>query len=798
MKFPLSWLKEYVNVQASPSQIAKTLTQSGIEVDAVEPSALAFEKVVVGLVLAVQKHPSADKLQIATVSDGIQEYQVVCGASNCRAGIKTAFATLGATIKEESGKVFTIKKSKIRDVESFGMLCSAKELQIGNEDEGIIEFADHLSVGADVAEMYADHVFEVSLTPNLGHCLSVFGIARELSAATGEPLKAPETTLLETGTPVENATKVYVEDPEGCPRYACRVISDVKVGPSPEWLQKKLTDCGLRSVNNVVDATNYVLMELGHPLHAFDLEKVAGREIHVRKATKGELLITLDGKERALEESDIVICDKERPIALAGVMGGQNTEVDETTHRILIESAYFHPSCIRRTSKRLGLQTDASKRFERAADPNQVMASLDRVTMLIREIAGGDVYLGAIDVKAKAFPKAEVQCRLSRINQLLGTHLGVGEVEQIFHRLEFVSKWDGTDVFTVLVPTYRADITLEVDLIEEVARIYGYDNIPLHAPRYHASTLPSAPVFEFERAVRKAMLAEGLQEFLTCDLIGPSLLDVVQDNSLPEESIVKVLNPTSVEQSILRTSLLPGLLQVVKYNIDHQVHTLHGFEIGRIHFKESDHYQEQSVLGIVFSGDANPHTWDQPPREADFFDIKGVLENMFKGLRISTPEFQLSNLTTLHSGRQAAIVVGKLKVGSVGEIHPAIQRRLDVQQRIYFAELNIHDLMSLLLPETKVESLPVYPASERDWTVTLEEAMPIETVFAAFRQSNSRLLENVDLVAIYRSEKLGADKKNATFHFVYRDKKKTIAQETVDAEHGRIIDRAIKKLNICN
>lgn len=796
MKFSLSWLKEFVDISESPSQIAKILTQAGIEVDSVEQSPLAFENVIIGKVLAVSKHPTADRLQVATVFDGVREHQVVCGAPNCRAGIKTAFAPVGATLKEESGKVFTIKKTKIRDVESCGMLCSAKELQIGLDADGIIEFADHLAEGSIVADMYADSIFEVSLTPNLGHCLSVAGIARELSAAIVARLKFPAIYLKESHTPIEDAARVVVEDVEGCPRYAFRVIRNMKVGPSPDWLRKKLEDCGLRSVNNIVDATNYVLMELGHPLHAFDLDKLEGQQIIVRKAKPGEVLTTLDGKERKLTLDDILICDKSRPVALAGVMGGQNSEVDDNTCSLLIESAYFKPEAIRRTSKRLGIQTDASKRFERSADPNQVIESLDRVTMLIHELAGGDICKGVMDVSAKKFPKAEVLCRLSRINGLLGTHLGVGEVEEIFRRLGFESHWDGRDTFKVLVPTFRADVNIEVDLIEEVARLYGFDNIPVEAPRYHASTLPMAPVFAFERIVRTHMLAEGLQEFLTCDLIGPSLLDIVQDTSIPSESTVKVLNPTSIEQSILRTSLLPGLLEVVKYNVDHQNTDIHGFEIGRVHFKQNSQYVEQSVLGVVLSGSTAPESWSEPLREVDFYDLKGVIENLFRGLGIKNVEFKPNELTVFHSGRQASIFVGALEVGSIGEVDPAIQRRLDVAQRIYFAEINLPDLYPLCAGQTRMEALPLYPSSGRDWTVTLKEETAVEEVFKILRQTNSRLLESINLVpnAIYRSDKLGSGIKNVTFHFVYRDRKKTIAQETVDAEHARIIERASKNL----
>lgn len=681
MKFPLSWLHEYIDPGLTPAQIAKTLTSAGLEVDGVETNTLS-----------------------------------------------------------------------------------------------------------------GDSIFEVSLTPNLGHCSNMIGIARELSAATGRSICYPTLALEESKDIIaKDKIKITILDEKGSPRYACRIIKDVTVGPSPEWLKQRLAACGLRSINNVVDVTNYVLLEMGHPLHAFDYNLLEEKEIIVRGAKEGEKFTTLDGKERILCEGDLLICDKNKPVALAGIMGGQNSEVSETTTQVLLEGAYFHPGTIRKTSKRLGLFTDASKRFERGSDPNQMIQALDRAAQLIKMVAGGQILGGMIDVKNKPFLEKLVTCRLSRINRILGMQLGVSEVENVFQRLAFKYSWDGQDCFAVTIPTYRVDIAAEIDLIEEVARIYGYDNIARPATvRYAASNIPHAPLFLLEREIRSRLISEGLQEFVTCDLIGPTLLAKVHDNIMPEASLIKVLNPTSIEQSILRTSLLPGLLEVVKHNVDHQNHDLSGFEVGRVHFKQNENYNEQSLVGIVLTGKCRPHFWGNKPHESDFFQLKGILENLFKELNIANVTFKPSTYPTLHSGRQAGIYVGDLELGSMGEVHPAIQRRLDVPQRIYFAEISLHAIMETRKKEILMRDLSIYPASERDWTVTVGDEVSIQDFFTRIHSVASPLLEKVTLIDLYRSDKLGEGKKNLTFRFVYRDMDKTIEQDAVETEHARIITEVNK------
>jgi phenylalanyl-tRNA synthetase beta chain len=795
MKLPLSWIKEIIDINQPPHQIAKLLTHAGLEVDSLVHLPLGFEKVIVGEVVETEKHPDAEKLCVALVTDGSENYQVVCGAPNCRKGLKTAFAMEGATLTDNEGKSFKVKKTKLRGVESKGMLCSEKELGLGEDHSKILEFADHLKVGTDVAEIYGDIILEISLTPNLGHCANAIGVARELSAATGQSLKLPVIKVEEDlHFPIEKVVGVDVLDKEKCPRYACRVIKNVKIGPSPLWMQQRLIACDLRPVNNIVDITNYVLMEMGHPLHAFDYKLVDDGKIIVRDAKENEKFVTLDEKEHALCKDDLLICDKNKPIAIAGVMGGMNSEVSNDTQDILLESAFFQPRSIRRTSKRLGLQTEASKRFERGCDYNAVLKALDRASELMRDIAGGTICKGVIDIKDAAGIEKVVTCRFSRINQLLGTKLSLSEVETIFHRLEMGYAWNGQDLFTVKPPSYRVDVNAEVDLIEEIARIYGIDNIPKPLARYTSSLLPHAPIYLFENEIRKRLITEGLQEFLTCDLIGPTLLNIVQAD--PFDGFVKVINPTSVEQSILRTSLLPALLQVVKYNFDHEVHDVSGFEIGKVHFKKDDQYKEQSIMGIVLSGKRRSPHWDAKPQDCDFYDLKGIIENLMQELCVNSFSLKNNNIKRLHPGRQASIYVNTLEIGSFGEIHPSILRRLDFPQKVLFAEIDLHDLIKVSQRGLKFNELPIYPSSTRDLTITLDADVPIQEIFDTIYSISSSLLETVSLSDVYCSDKLGPRKKNVTFHFVYRDKKKTVAQEAVDAEHARIqsqIDARIRR-----
>jgi phenylalanyl-tRNA synthetase beta chain len=748
----------------------------------------------VGTVLETSKHPSADRLTIAKVSDGKETFQIVCGAPNCRPGIRTAFAKIGAVLQAE-GKPFKIKRSKIRDVESFGMLCSTDELGLGPAEEGIMELADEFVIGTDLKAYYSDIVLEVSLTPNLGHCMSLYGLARELSAHLNIPLKKSSFSLVEQGSPIEKRVRVHLIDKRQCLRYACRLVTGIQVTPSPDWLKKKVEAYGVRSINNVVDVGNLVMLEWGQPLHMFDFQKIEGQEIIITSQTNYFELQTLDQILRPIPQEALLICDTKKPLAFAGVMGGASSAVTDQTQDVLIEAAYFTPQSTRQTTRLIGLKTDGSQRFEKGVDPGAVLEALNYATYLLQKVAGGTIATGFIDQKAHEFAEKRIACRTARTNQLIGTSLSTNEIASLLKRLGMKIIEENLHQLLVAVPTYRHDIAIEEDLIEEVARLYGYNNLPKATPLHISSPLGHAPLYLLEKETRRRLIAEGLQELMTCDLISPAQATMTLENAFPQDAIISVLHAHSIDQSVLRTTLLPGLLQIAKYNFDHGNPHLAGFEVGRIHFKEKDQYLEPTALGIILTGKNHPYHWDPKPQEFDFFDLKGIVENLLAGFKIEHLEFEVAHLHSFHPGRQARIKKGEAIIGVLGEVHPDHVAKLDVPQRIYFAEINLNELFSLLPKQIKVTDLAQFPGSELDWTVTLPADVPVGTVLQALQAVSSRFLEKVIFLDLYKSEQIGKDKKNATFRFFYRDKEKTIAFETVEREHARITSAAAEKLN---
>lgn len=768
MKFPLSWFKTFLPTKLSPQQIADALTRLGFEVEAIEPCGISFSNVVVAEVVSTEKHPDADKLTVAQVSDGTSTFQVVCGAANCREGIRVAYAKVGAELGD-----FTIEARKLRGVESFGMLCAHDELDLPKEPfghaNGIMELDETFVVGRHLGCYFGDLVFEVALTPNLAYAAHVRGLAHELSAFLKEKVQIPSFKVEEKGK-----RKVAIES--AVPRYACRVIENVKVEPSPQWLQERIEASGLRSVNNIVDATNYVMLEMGQPLHAFDLDKIEG-EIHARAAKRGETIITLDDQERILTEEMIVIADDKKAVAIAGVMGGKNSEVSEMTTNILLEAAYFEPSSVRRTAKRLEMSTDASYRFERGTNPNALLTALDQVTSIILEVAGGKA--SPINVKGNEFPDKKVKVRVERVNQILGTQLAISEVELILRNINLKVQTAKGDELSVSIPPYRHDLNEEIDLIEEVARFYGYDNIANEAPTLYRNDLVSHdPSYLFERRVRHLLLQEGLQELLTCDLIGPKDAQVLAH----ETTLIHLANPGSHEQSILRPSLLPSLLRVVQHNRDHDIHDLAGFEVGKLHLKVKDTYLEPMVASIVLAGKRTPAHWSEKGESADYFDLKGIVESFLNGLHIEHT-FEKSAHPSFHPGRQASVIVNGGEVGILGQVHPTHK------EDVYFAELYLDELQKAVASTQQMHPLPQFPSSSRDLTLTVPKSVSSDALFAAAKSVESKLLEAISLIDVYHSEKLGSGVKNMTFRFVYRDPNKTLSVEEVEKEHAKLTNK---------
>lgn len=795
MLIPLSWIKDYLDLNISEQKIADTLTLAGLEVDKIEKSALGFSGIVVAKILQTSPHPEADRLRVAEVTDGTESFQVVCGAENCREGLTTAFARVGARLTDETGKDFKIKKSKLRGVESFGMLCAEEELGLSSNSTGIMELDDSLPVGTELTSIYGDTIFEISLTPNLGHCTSVRGIARELAALLNLKLKPKSFSINESKTlHIGNLLEASVESYKDCPRYSLRYIENVEVKTSPEWLRNRLESCGIRSINNIVDITNYVMLELGQPMHSFDYDKIEGSQLIVKLSEKKEQFQTLDEEKREVPENTLLIYDETKPLAVAGVIGGLSSSITESTTRIVLESAYFNPSTIRKSSKSLNLRTDSSSRFEKTTDPNATLEALNYATSLIIQTAGGNVASDIIDEKQTSFPSKKLTLRLSRVNKLLGSQFSLNEVAEIFSCLDFSPQiLESEELIEVEIPTYRNDIKEEIDLIEEVARIYGYNNIPYSKPKCHISTLDHSPLYLTEKDVREKLISQGLQECITCNLISPKLAKLGLKDSHTQNSLLEVLQPSSVDQSILRPSLLPSLLQMVKHNFDRQTFSISAFEVGLIHFNNKGP-KEKASAGIILTGSSQPDFWGEKPRDYDYFDLKGILENVFISLGIEDTCFTSSNLEGFHPGRRTRIETKESFLGYAGEVHPKVLKQLDINQRVYFAELDLQELFKAKTNIQKFQPLPQYPGSERDWTKTFKTTATVETILKTLQTIPSRLLKEVSLIDLYTSPNLGEDKKNLTFRFQYRDDKKTVEFETVEKEHHRILSTAESKL----
>lgn len=799
MKVLLSWLKEYIELPETAEEIAKLLTNAGIEVDGIESITPSFQGVIAAKVVKASKHPQADKLTLAEVFDGTKQISLVCGAKNCREGITVALAQVGATLYPDGvdKPVFEVAKATIRGVESSGMLCSEKELGLSDKHEEIIELQG-VQVGEALEKKFADVVLEVSLTPNLGHAMSILGIARELSAVTGRPLKKQVWQENSSFAPQSDRLKITL-DTKDCPRYSALVIKSVQVLPSSLDVRLKLERSGIRAVNNLVDITNLISHEIGQPLHAFDFARIQESHIIVRAAKSKETAQLLDGTKKELPQGAVVIADTAKVCAVGGVIGEETSAVAADTKEIVLESAYFLPKAVRLARKALGVHTDSAKRFERGCDPRITISALRYAAELVKKMLPEAILESIHDIVQTEFLDRIITCRRSRASQVLGYEVSASDMEMCFVRSSFQAAFDGADLFTVHVPPYRHDITEEIDLIEEVSRLLGQREKLQGAGAYIGSMRPHNSLFLFQRNVRSRLLAENLQEFLTCDLISPKMVEIVKNHPIDQASLVKVMNPMSEEQSILRPSTLPGLLDVVRRNICQRILDVAGFEIGNVHFKKKDKYQERLVFGIVLSGEVTPPHFDAQKKEADFFDLKGIIENLLHTLAIPEVAFKESSVSIFHPGRQAKVMVKKgeeaeLQIGMVGELHPSILRQFDISQRVLFAEFDIQDLLEIKKKATKFEPLFEFPSSARDWTVTLPEAVSYEEILSCITACASPILESVSLVVIFRHEKIGKDRKNVTLHFVFRDKEKTVSQAEVDQEHARITQETLKAL----
>ncbi|HID09759.1 MAG TPA: phenylalanine--tRNA ligase subunit beta [Candidatus Latescibacteria bacterium] len=771
MRITYNWLKEFVDLDLSPAELAERLTMAGLEVAALEDWGEKFRGIVVGEVVEELPHPRADRLKIYRVDVGDGVVKVVSGAPNIRVGLKVPFAGPGVRLPDGS----EVHKAKIRGVYSEGMLCSEVELGLASEAEGVLELPPDVRAGLPFAEVVGldDVVLELELTPNRPDCMGVLGVAREVAALVGGEVRFPDIELEEKGEPA--SAEVVVEDPDGCPRYSARVVRGVKIGSSPLWMQARLLMTGLRSISNVVDVTNYVLMELGHPLHAFDLGKLSEAKIVVRRARMGEVLETLDGIEQGLDEEVLVIADAEKPVAIAGVMGGANSEVSEETIDVLLESAYFDPVVVRRGSKRLGMSTEASRRFERGMDMEATVRALDRAAGLISEVAGGEVAPGVLDVRILPPRRIAVSLRPERARRLLGVDIPDGEMARILRSLHFDVR-EGDGGMEVWVPSFRVDVCREVDLIEEVARIYGYDNIPERKVGSVPLEVSRRPEHLLVARTREVLTGLGLYEAMTPSMVDPEVA----------EGGVKVVNAPHRGVSVLRTSLLPSLLEVVGRNFRQRAEEVRVFEIGKV-FPELD--WEEVRIGGLLAGRRRKR-WLEDERPVDFYDLKGLLELYIEEVAHGAEvRFRPASSFPFEAGEAAEVLLEGRTVGACGRVSDVLCRRFELKGNVYGFELTLASLLPFWARKPEFRPLAKYPEVVRDLAFVFEEGVPWEEVRDAVLNADP-LVESVRLFDLYLGVPIPKGHKSFAFSVSLRAPDRTLSDE----EANRICSNIVRVL----
>ena len=782
MKFALSWLKEYVDFDDTIAGLSDKLTFAGLEVEHIETLGGTFEGVVVGEVRQIEPHPNADKLRLCTVEYGAAEtLRVVCGAPNVAVGGKYPFATVGTTLP--CG--IKLKKAKIRGVESLGMLCAKDELGLGEDHSGLLVLDASLKPGTPLAAVMgpAETVFELEITPNRPDCLSIIGIAREVAAIYGKPLKMPSIELKESSEPVEKEVSVEVKDSGKCPRYTARVLKGAKIGPSPDWMKRRLEACGIRSINNVVDITNYVLLETGHPLHAFDCTLLKDGKIIVRHAAKGEKFTTLDGVERQLTEEMLVIADAGKAVALAGVMGGANTEIKDDTSTVLIEAATFEQSGIRATAKGLGLYTDSSYRFQRGVNADSVEWAGSRAAALMHELAGAGVCKGVVDVYPAPKTKRQIAFRWQAACELIGMDVPVDTMKKIFKSLEISVLSADAEKAVLEIPTFRNDLEREVDIIEEVARMNGVDKIPEKLPVAETVAGANDSRIRAITACRKNLVGLGAREIMNYTLVSHPLLDLFgKDDAAVREELP---HPISAEQSVLRTSLIPQMIESLGRNKSRQINEAVFFEIGRTFSKTVQ--TEKVCLGLM--GAAGRGALDKQRaigEEEVFLWLKGLVEKLLAAQKITGATFQATENSAFEAGRAVKVLYGKTEIGVLGLINSAARKEWRLNDPVAAAELNLEPLIANVWKRSEVKDIPLYPAVERDFAFIVDEAVRHEEILMAVQSAAPAELEKVTLFDVFRGKALEKGKKSVAYSFIYRSPSGTLTDEKVNAFHEAV------------
>jgi len=794
MKVLVSWLKEYVEFEDTIEGLSDKLTFAGLEVEAIEKIGSDFAGVVVGEILEIEPHPGADKLRLCTVEYGAEEtMRVVCGAPNVEVGGKYPFAPVGTTLPGG----FTLKKAKIRGEVSMGMLCAKDELELGEDHSGLLVLDADLKPGTPFVEVWGEPetVIELEITPNRPDCLSMIGVAREMAVLYGSELKMPSFEVAETENDVNEEISVRIDDEEKCPRYTARVLKDAKIGPSPEWMQKRLEAAGIRPISNVVDITNYVMLETGHPLHAFDATTVAGNQIIVRTAGAGEKMNTLDDTERELTEDMLVIADAEKASAIGGVMGGADSEIKDDTSTILLEAAAFETSSIRHTAKQLGLITDASYRFQRGVNTDSVEWASRRAAQLICELTGAKLCKGIVDAYPGTKEQVKIPFSYKRIENMIGAEIAADKMRGIFQTLEIALEDDNGETAVAVVPSFRLDLEREVDLVEEIARIHGVDNIPAKTPL--AKVIPTADDSRVRAisCLRNNLQGLGVSEILNYTLVNHPLLDLFnKDNRDLREELP---HPISMDQSVMRTSLIPQLVESLGRNHSRQVNEACFYELGRTFQRVKGGTVQTETVSLGMMGPVGRSLLDKRVAVSDeemFVWMKGLVEKLLSAQKLDKVSFKIEDHPEFEAGKAVSILLAGEVVGCMGLVNKTARDEWRLTGPVAAAEIKLEALLQNSFQITKTEDLAQFPSMSRDIALVLDDSVKHEEVVALIEKANPKDLESFGLFDVYHGKGIERGKKSLAYTFVYRSAKQTLTDKKVNKVHQKLIDFLCRQL----
>lgn len=790
MKLPMSWLSDFTDITGvTPKEYADRMTMTGSKVEGVENLGADIDKVVVGKVLSCEDHPDSDHLHVCMVDVGGSEpLQIVCGAPNVAAGQKVPVALHGSTLP---GGI-KIKKSKMRGVVSNGMICSHEEMgiepsRLGYEPEyGILVLPEDAEIGSDVKKLFGldENVVEFEITSNRPDCFSIIGLARETAVSFDKPFAIPEISFNENDEDVNDYVKVEIEDKDKCKRYCARVVKNVKIGPSPKWMRERLEACGVRAINNIVDITNYVLLEYGQPMHAFDIRDIAGRSITVRRAADGEVIKTLDDQDRTLVNDDLVISDAEKAVAIAGVMGGFNSEIKDDTETVVFESATFNGSSVRRTAQRVGLRTEASSRYEKGLDYHNTVPAIERACQLVEMLGCGEVVSGIIDKMGNVEGEIKLAFRPEKINEFLGTDVSTDEMVKILTSLEV--KVD-MDTMTLVPPSFRPDLAAEADIAEEIARFYGYDIIPTTLLRGETTMGAKTPEQKTQDEISEILNSQGMYEIYTYAFQSPAMMDklnIPADSPLRDQ--VRISNPLGEDTSVMRTTMAGSMLEVLARNYNYRNKECKMFEIGKRYIKteKGSLPDEPATLMLGMYGNV------------DFYDLKGVCEEMFERLHIENVEYEAVNDDpTYHPGRCAAVKVNNKVIGVMGEVHPSVTRNFDMGARTYMGEFDFNSIFRATGMNVKYTPLTKFPAVTRDFSIVIDKMTPVASIEKVMKKAAGKLLSSIALSDVYTGSQIPDGKKSVMYKVEFKAPDRSLTGEEADNLHKKIVKALGSELN---